>query len=415
MTSTTFFIFQEDKPIGHPIVKFLITDLDAPPNGSPFTFDFLSGNDESSFLLDQDGTIRTATKFIKRIKEEYILYIRVFDNGSKPLYTDTKVTVKIFEESQYPPILNQMEVFVNSYLEEFPGGIIGKVMANDKDIYDTLTYTFFPTLGIPYPITELFSINQTDGTLKALQGIDFGEYQLNISVTDGKFFTNSVVPVTFEIISEEMIQNSVLIRFRSVTEKTFLLYHRKEFLRSIRNSINTRLKDIVIISLQSDEENNVYKSDLDVLFCVRKTKGNFYTSDEIRKVLNDNLEELEESTKLVVEEIVGTKCSLTYCTSGVCRDRIVLQNTDSMPTLTESVSFLAPKFERKLDCICKEGFEGDKCETVVNNCAHEPCPMFKICVPDSSSQGKSFIYFYSEKNLVVTLWWYFKLWIQSRY
>lgn len=382
------------------MVKFLVTDLDAPPNGAPYTFDFLSGNDNGAFLLDQDGTIRTATKFIKRIQNEYLLTVRVFDNGSRPLFSDTKVVVRIIEESQYPPILTPLEVYINSYLDEFPGGVIGKVVAKDNDQYDTLSYSFFPTLGMPYPITELFQINGTDGTLEAFQGIDFGEYQLNISVTDGKFFTNSVVPVTVEIITEEILENSVVVRFRSVQPKLFIQFHRKDFVRAVRNSINSRLKDIIIISIQSSDEDipvsmNLFQKqlskDLDVLFAVRKPKpGAFYSTEEIRKALNDNLEELEESTKLVVEEIVGTKCTISHCTSGVCRDKIALEAGEILPISTNSESFVAPRHHRKLECICKEGFDGDRCDTVVNNCAHEPCPMFKICIPDASTQGKVF-------------------------
>lgn len=386
--------------MGHPFIKFLVTDADAPPNGAPYTFDFISGNEGGFFHLDQDGVIRTATKFIRKLQDEYPLHVRVFDNGTKPLYSDTRVTVKIIEESQYPPILTPLEIYVNSFMDEYRGGIIGKILAQDKDKYDTLTYSFFPTLGMPYPITELFEINRTDGTLTALQGIDYGEYQLNISVTDGKYFTNIVIPVTVEVISEEMLDNSVVIRFRSVHPQIFVQNHRKDFIRVIRNAMNSRLKDVIVVSIQpsSDEDNNnihglgLYKKiiskDLDVLFAVRKNKvDTYYSTDEIRKALNDNLEELEESTKLVIEEIIGTKCSVNYCSSGVCRDRITLETVDINPISTDTSSFVAPKHQRKLECVCKEGYDGDRCETVVNNCAHDPCPMFKICIPDSSVQG----------------------------
>lgn len=394
-------IVQEDKPVGYSFIKFLVTDVDVPPNGAPYTFDFISGNEAGLFRLEQDGAIRTATKFIKKLQDEYHLHVRVFDNGTKPLYSDTRVVVKIIEESQYPPILTPLEIFVNSYLDEFPGGTVGKIVATDRDKYDTLTYSFFPTLGMPYPITELFQINKTDGTLSALQGVDYGEYQLNISVTDGKYFTNIVIPVIVEVISEEMLENSVVLRLRSIRPELFVQNHRKDFIRAIRNIMNSRLKDVILISIQPsrDEDNTnihglslyrkIISKDLDILFTVKKNKADsYYSTDEIRKALNDNLEELEESTKLVVEEIIGSKCSSSYCSSGICRDRMVLETLDQVPITTDTSSFVAPKHQRKLECVCKEGFDGDRCDTVVNNCAHDPCPMFKICLPDTSAQGK---------------------------
>ena len=68
--------------------------------------------------------------------------------------------MKVIEESQYPPIITPLEININSYLDEYPGGIIGKVFANDQDQYDVLTYALYPTVGISYPTHELFQINR---------------------------------------------------------------------------------------------------------------------------------------------------------------------------------------------------------------------------------------------------------------
>lgn len=35
------------------------------------------------------------------------------------------------------------------------------------------------------------------------------------------------------------------------------------------------------------------------------------------------------------------------------------------------------------------GYAGDRCDTIVNECARDPCPIFKICVPDASQTGYS--------------------------
>ncbi|XP_050293822.1 fat-like cadherin-related tumor suppressor homolog isoform X3 [Anthonomus grandis grandis] len=399
-------VIQENKQIGYSIMQFHITDEDIPPNTVPYTFDIRVGNEGNYFRLDQDGILRTSAKFNHKIRNNYLLQIRVFDNGSPPLYSDCWVLVKVIEESQYPPIMTPLEININSYLDEYPGGIIGKVHANDQDQYDTLSYSLHPTVGVAYPTHELFMINRTDGTLTALPRLDVGEYRLNVSVTDGKFSDSTIVKINVEVLTETMLENSVRIRFRDVTPGAFIMSHRKGFVRAVKNAMNCKIKDIIIISVQPSSDEDLLRvrryvnqtisrakrgihQDLDVLFTVRKTDDGFFTSDVIRKALNDNLEELEESTKLVVEEIIRPKCNNKWCVFGVCQDHFVLETARIEPISTEVTSFVSPMHRQKLDCLCKEGYGGERCDTIVNECAREPCPTAKMCVPDASQTGYS--------------------------
>ncbi|XP_023289907.1 fat-like cadherin-related tumor suppressor homolog isoform X2 [Orussus abietinus] len=397
-------VVQEDKPLGYIVLQFSVTDADGPPNAEPYTFDFRSGNEGDAFRIEQDGTLRTATKFSNRVRDKYLLHIRVFDNGTPPLYSDAHIVVKIIEESQYPPTITPLEVTINSYLDEYPGGIIGRVHASDQDQYDTLTYKLVPSS--PMPNTDLFQVDKLDGTLVALPRLDVGEYRVNVSVSDGKFESFATVKVNIDLVTQKMLESSVIVRFREVSPEDFILSHRKGFVRTVRNAMNCRLKDVVIISVQSStDEANLIKSratrqavhnDLDVLFAVRKSQvgmttlsENYFASESIRESLNQRVEELEESTKLVVEEIVRFKCSKGHCVYGDCHDRVVLDPARISPIATDVTSFVAPRHHHRLECSCKEGYAGNHCEIVVNECARQPCPLFKICVPDSSQQGYS--------------------------
>ncbi|XP_030767379.1 fat-like cadherin-related tumor suppressor homolog isoform X3 [Sitophilus oryzae] len=399
-------VIQENKPLGHSILQFAITDADIPPNTEPYTFDIRVGNEGNYFRLDQDGILRTAAKFNHKIRNNYMLQIRVFDNGSPPLFSDAWVLVKVIEESQYPPIITPLEVNINSYLDEYPGGIVGKIYANDQDQYDTLSFALHPTAGMSYPAYELFKINRSDGTLTALPRLDVGEYRLNVSVTDGKFFTYTTVKINVDVLTETMLDNSVGIRFRDVSPESFILSHRKGFVRAVRNAMNCKSKDVIIVSVQPSRDDDLLRArrnvdylnerskryihkDLDVLFTVRKSDDGFYSSDTIRKALNDNLEELEESTKLVVEEIIRLECNNKYCLYGSCQDHYVLDTSELEPVSTDVTSFVSPKHHQKLECLCNEGYGGDRCDTIVNECARNPCPVFKICIPDASQTGYS--------------------------
>ncbi|KFM71778.1 Fat-like cadherin-related tumor suppressor-like protein, partial [Stegodyphus mimosarum] len=115
-------IVQEGKPLGFTVLKFTVTDQDAPPNTGPFIFDILSGNEDNAFrVVQQDATLRTASKFDVKNQSEFTLQVRVTDGGTPPLYSDTWVNIIVIEESRYPPVVTPLDVSVSSYLDEFPG------------------------------------------------------------------------------------------------------------------------------------------------------------------------------------------------------------------------------------------------------------------------------------------------------
>ena len=126
----------------------------------------------------QDGTLRTATnKYNHKVVPDYHLQVRVFDNGTPPLFSDAFVTVHIIEESRYPPLVAPLEVTVNSFLDDFPGAVIGTVVATDQDPYDQLSYDLVPgshsfsagnLIGSPESGAP-FEIDGRKGTVVALQ------------------------------------------------------------------------------------------------------------------------------------------------------------------------------------------------------------------------------------------------------
>lgn len=426
-------IVQEDKQLGHTILKFEITDLDAVPNAAPYTFDFRAGNEGSAFRLEQDGILRTAARFNHKVRDSYQLQIRVFDNGTPPLYSDTWVHVQVIEESQYPPIVTPQEIMINSFQEDFIGGQIGRVYATDQDKYDQLTYALVPTADLLYAPNSLFNISKTNGTMYALPRLDIGDYRVNVTVTDGKFTSSTVIKIAVEQVTTEMLANTVVMRFSKVSPEQFVLSHRKTFIRSIRNALGSRLKDVAIVSVQqASEDSNVIRHryrrggqkevaaatgaavpantltnlthlldmrdkrqaehDLDVLFAVRKPTVNsqiqlFYSPEEIRHALEDKLDELEETTNLTVDEVVKSKCVSRFCVHGKCEDKIALVPTAVSTITTDVISFVSTPYEHTIQCNCIVGYGGERCESSVNECANNPCPNFKICVPDLSTQG----------------------------
>lgn len=99
---------REDEPAGAVVLQLEVTDEDAAPNAGPFTFDLTEG--AGSFRVESDGRVCTAGPLSRKLRPRHELRVRVFDNGSPPLYTDARITVLVLEQSRYPPAVTPLEV-----------------------------------------------------------------------------------------------------------------------------------------------------------------------------------------------------------------------------------------------------------------------------------------------------------------
>lgn len=349
-------IVQEDKLPGWPVCQLTVSDADIFPNSSPFTFDILSGDPGGTFRIEPDGTVRTAARLNYRLQDTFLLHVRVFDNGTPPLYSDTWVTVKVIEESQFPPVVTPLEVWVGAYQERWSGGELGRVAATDQDQYDTLVYSLSP----PTP-PKLFTIEPRHGVLTAAPGLDTGRYLLNVSVSDGKYTSHAVVVVTVQPLWDDMLQNSVSIRFTGVTPHHFVLSQRKGLMRTLKAAL---MREVSLISVQPASH-----GDLDVLI--------FVTGGVDMLTLNEILNSAGLST-------ISLVCD---CQNGaLCRQRIQFEPESVLTIATDVTSFVAPGHSHELYCSCGLGYAGDHCEETLPS-AECVCPTPQMCVPQQSPPG----------------------------
>lgn len=321
------------------------------------------------------------------------------------LITTICVLLQVIEESQYPPTISPQEISVNSYLDEFPGGVVGKIHATDQDPYDHLTYNLAYSTSVPNP-KDLFDIDIADGTLQAHPGLDVGQYLLNVTVSDGKFTSFTLIKINVDLLSDDIVKQSVIVKFRDVTPEDFIFSYKKNFIKAIKNALNVRLKDVILVSIQPSAPPTarvrgqretlirILRSmrgshNLDVLFAVRSPTGGLIPASSVSKSVANTVEELEVMTGLAVLDVVQKRCTPAFCKYGECSDRITLDKTLVVSVTTELTSFISPQHHYKVTCQCKEGYDGDRCDKIVNECAREPCPPFKVCVPDASPQGYS--------------------------
>lgn len=406
-------VLQENKQLGYNVLLFEISDADEAPNTAPYTFDLRSGNEGGFFRIGQDGWLRTAARFNHKICDIYTLQVRVFDNGTPPLYSDAWVHVRIIEESQYPPVITPLEVTVKSYDDDYMGGFLGRVHASDQDKYDNLLYVLAPTSGELFLTKQLFNISQNNGSLYAISNLDVGMYRINVTVTDGKFTAHALVKLNVELITGDMTRNAIVISFRKVTPEAFILSHRKGFIRALRAILRCRQKDITIIAIQASNNHAAHKEpqdsdsvmlerskrqqptptdNLNVLFAVRKqqitpSSEEYFTTAEVRTVLVNFIDDIEDATNLVVEEIMLPTCARNICVQGDCFNRIRLNKRQLNTYSTDVASFASPTYKHANECQCKQGYGGRICNEPINACSSDPCPPEKTCWPANTTIG----------------------------
>lgn len=267
--------------------------------------------------------------------------IQVRDSGKPPLTSQTYVQVKVIEESVHKPSGIPLEIYIVTMEDDFPGGVIGKIHATDQDIYDVLSY------NLKSEQKSLFKINNHDGKVIALGGLDGGKYTLNVSVSDGRYQVSVDVTVHVEQLMQEMLQNAVTIRFENISPEDFVGLHLHGFRRTLRNAVLTQKEDsLYIISIQPVAGTN----QLDMLFAVQMQNGGFYRPAYLIQKLSNARRHLENVIR--ISTILEKNCSGLDCQEQHCEQTLSIDSHSLMTYSTARISFVCPRFYRNVRCIC---------------------------------------------------------------
>ncbi|KAK2891240.1 hypothetical protein Q8A67_013883 [Cirrhinus molitorella] len=356
-------IIQEDLPSGAVVLQLNVTDTDSPQNGPPFSFSILKGDEPSPFSIDQQGVLKTAGPLKK---SQHILQVQVSDNGRPPLRSVTSVSVLVVQTSVYPPSVLSLDVFIMVLEDEYLGGMLGKVHATDQDEYDTLTFSLEPQSH------SLFSVVGADGRLLARGGLDVGHYQLNVSVSDGRFSAVASVTVNVLRVTEQMLDSSVSLRFAGIAAEDFIQDHWKNFQKAVRSVAGVRRGTLQLISLQPAETGD----GLDVLLCFEKTGRGGSSLEALYQKLSSSRAAIKEMTGLHVVRVLNSQCSSSECPGGMCRRVVLLNQTNMAMYSTGRVSYVTPKHHMTAKCLCTDG----KCLKHETTCVNSPCPEGYECV-----------------------------------
>lgn len=112
----------------------------------------LTGGDTSSFVIDQNGVIKTAPgkRFDRESKASYSITVTAEDSGSQPRRNTAGVIVTVFDVNDNVPQFSNNPPKVDVKEDETLSKRIAKVSASDKDtgknVKHLTTFLFFTLL-----------------------------------------------------------------------------------------------------------------------------------------------------------------------------------------------------------------------------------------------------------------------------
>ncbi|XP_077402634.1 protocadherin Fat 3 isoform X3 [Vanacampus margaritifer] len=373
-------VIQLSQAPGSVLLRLSVSDKDSPRNGPPFEFGLVSGNESGFFTLDQTGTLRSNREFSPESPREFTLEVQVSDSGRPPLVSSSWVFLRVIGNSQYKPAVSPLEIFVVTATDTFQGGPIGRIHATDRDPSDALSFTHRPQ------DKSMFRINRQDGSVTALPGLEPGRYQMNATVSDGRFAVIADVSVRVEQVTDVLLRSTVALRFRSLSPEDLL----GRYLNQIRLTLRAlagwkwsmgQQDPLHILGVQPVEGT----SDVDLLVAVERPEssgggvgrmGGFYSPQELAAKLREARGQLRGVLAGAVA--VGGVCSGELaCGDKVCEQTLAMEAGSLLTYNTERVSLVSLPFRRIETCICPPG---GGCPAPVELCEGQSCPADMQCV-----------------------------------
>ncbi|XP_068136139.1 protocadherin Fat 4 [Hyperolius riggenbachi] len=354
---------KENHRSGTHVMTLQSTDLDLPPNQGPFNYYLLSTGPATSYFSLSPGGILTTTREIDREQiSEFFLSVVTRDSGFPQMSSTGTVHVKVIDQNDNPSESRTVEIFVHYYGNLFPGGSLGSVKPQDPDVLDSFQCRL--TSGI----TTLFNIPADSCDLHSQSRSTDGTFDLLVHSSDGlhNAVTNNV-RVFFTGFSNATIDNSILLRINIPTVKDFLTNNYLHFLQ-IASSQLTGLGTAVQVYGVFEKNNRTY-----VMTAVKRSNNHYVNPSGVGTFFESIKEVLFRQSGVWIESVDHDSCGHNPCLNGgSCMRRLAVSPTvqvlESVP-----VVLVANEPLQTFICKCMPGYEGNLCETDIDECLPLPC------------------------------------------
>uniref|UniRef100_A0A3Q1H4V1 Uncharacterized protein n=1 Tax=Anabas testudineus TaxID=64144 RepID=A0A3Q1H4V1_ANATE len=373
-------VIQLNQDAGTTLLMLSVSDKDSPRNGPPFEFRIVSGNEGNFFSLDQTGTLCSNRVLGPEAPREFTLEIQASDSGKPSLTSSSWVFLRVIGNSQYKPAVSPLEIFIVMVTDTFQGGPVGQIYATDRDPSDVLSFT-----QKPQP-KSMFNINRQDGSITAVPGLEPGRYQMNATVSDGRFAVIADVSVQVEQVTDLLLRSALTLRFGSLSPEDLLGRYLSQIKLMLRGLAGWKWSPgqqdpLHILSVRPV----MGTPDVDLLLAMERPEtlgggrmGGFYSQQELSAKLEEAAARGQIRGVLAGAVVVSSACSGELdCGDRVCEQTLVMEGDSPVTYSTERVSLVSPRFSHSETCTCP----GERsCPTPVELCEGQSCPADMQCV-----------------------------------
>ncbi|MBN3279871.1 FAT2 protein, partial [Polyodon spathula] len=339
-------LIQERSPVGSSVLRLMVTDRDTPPNGPPFSFRITAGDIGKEFQIDSEGLLMSVAILRRRTKEEYLLQVQVTDSGYPPLSSSTFIKISIIEQSQYPPSVLPLEIFITTANDNFSGRVLGKIHATDQDLHDVLSYQLLSES----PPSHSFTVSAADGKIIASDLLEPGQYTLNVSVTDGKFTTPATVHISVWGATQHVLDQGVTLKLTGMTPEEFIVDHWRNLQRYLGNTLGVQKQGVHIASLQQEPNSLV----LDVLLVLKQRDSPAAKAHLLTSMLPRSVQEIEDLLGMQITKVKHGLCKGPSCPPAGCKSTVRMDAQSVSTYATARISFITPQHVWEVVCSCNE-------------------------------------------------------------
>ncbi|KAM6169737.1 cadherin EGF LAG seven-pass G-type receptor 3 isoform 2-T2 [Rhynchocyon petersi] len=368
---------KENSVVGSVVAQITAVDPDEGPNAH-IMYQIVEGNIPELFQMDIfSGELTALIDLDYEARQEYVIVVQA---TSAPLVSRATVHVRLVDQNDNSPVLNNFQILFNNYVsnrsDTFPSGIIGRIPAYDPDVSDRLFYSFERGNEL-----QLLVVNQTSGELRLSRKLDNNRplvASMLVTVTDGLHSVTAQCVLRVVIITEELLANSLTVRLENMWQERFLSPLLGHFLEGVAAVLATPAEDVFIFNIQNDTD--VGGTVLNVSFSALAPRGAgagaagpWFSSEELQEQLYVRRAALAARSLLDVLPFDDNVCLREPC-ENYMKCVSVLRFDSSAPFLASASTLFRPiQPIAGLRCRCPPGFTGDFCETELDLCYSNPC------------------------------------------
>ncbi|VDM84068.1 unnamed protein product [Strongylus vulgaris] len=181
-----------------------------------------------------------------------------------------------------------------------------------------------------------------------------------------------------------------------MTALEFFTEHIATFKSIFAQHLNVEPQNVQLLSVQETPRERIPRAatipssattDLDILFTVSRGGGRgMLKPDHVYTRLKHDFQNIADRSGKMKYQLTTEMCTPGVCQRGECRERVYLDDQQQTVISIGGIAFVAPHHNRIAECICPEGYGGQRCELEINACARSPCQAWEMCVP--SHEGR---------------------------